>query len=67
MHRDLKSCRFCGEDKQLQVITVDFKNPERDVIKCRKCGSKASQRWWNNSFYKSAGELISKDTKTRKQ
>jgi len=50
LNNDLKSCRFCGEDFQLQVIRVDMKNPERDLIKCRKCRGEAPRKFWNNDF-----------------
>lgn len=44
---DLNSCRFCGESLQLQEIVVDNKNPERNIIKCRKCESQARRKYWN--------------------
>lgn len=42
----LLPCRFCNEYFQLQVIRVDFKNPSRDIIKCRGCGSQAKREFW---------------------
>lgn len=42
-------CPFCKEDFQLQVITVDLKNPERDIIKCRKCKGQAPRKFWNST------------------
>ena len=46
----LSPCRFCGEHFQLQTVTVDKVNPERDLIKCRICKSQAPREQWNNDY-----------------
>jgi len=44
----LLPCKFCGEDGQFQVIKVDMKNINRDIIKCRKCKGQAPREYWDN-------------------
>lgn len=46
----LQPCRFCGETLQLQIITVDRKNPGRDLIKCRMCKGEAPRSVWNSNI-----------------
>lgn len=50
MNNELKPCMFCGENKQLQIIIVDTKNPGRDLVKCRHCRGEAPRKYWNNPF-----------------
>lgn len=45
---ELKPCKHCGEDFQLQVIRVDFTNPDRDIIKCRKCNGSVCRKFWQH-------------------
>lgn len=47
----LKPCRFCSEDFQIQLIRVDFKNPDRDIVKCRKCKGEAPRKYWNSESH----------------
>lgn len=49
MNDKLNPCVFCGEDKQLQVIKVDAKNPGRDLVKCRHCRGEAPRKYWNET------------------
>lgn len=54
---ELKPCSFCGEKFQLEYVEVDRKNPDRDIIKCRICESRARRKYWN----KSHNELVELD------
>ena len=48
MSEKLKPCSHCRELVQLQVQRIDFKNPWRDIIKCRGCKSQATRMYWNH-------------------
>lgn len=42
----LLGCPFCAECEQLEVRTIDYKNPDRDIVRCRNCGGNASRVNW---------------------
>ena len=54
---NIKPCLFCGESQQLQVIKVDAKNMDRDLIKCRKCYGQAPRGVWNTANPKAKLDL----------
>lgn len=45
-YAQVRPCPFCDEQKQMQHIRIDFKNPGRDIIQCRVCGGKACRDVW---------------------
>ncbi len=44
--KDLKSCPLCEESFRLQVIIVDRKDEDSDVIKCHSCRCEGVRKFW---------------------
>lgn len=43
---ELKVYPFCMS-KKLEVVKIDMKDPERDLIKCRYCKGQVTRYQWN--------------------
>jgi hypothetical protein len=43
---DLPNCPHCGSDS-LETVKIDFKDPDRDLIKCRHCRGQVSRFYWS--------------------
>jgi hypothetical protein len=43
---ELEACPFC-KTNQLEVVKIDMKDPDRDLIKCRRCRGQVMRYHWN--------------------
>lgn len=59
-NKELVPCSHCAS-VNLEVVTVDFINDHRDIIKCRICGSRSTRMWWNKRYYPKDMQLVSID------